>query len=235
MKQKVIREFTLWTVCWIAGTIILATEVAVKARRPVNTGASALTAQPASIPAPLPVIEPVATVSAPPPPAPAEIPEEKVTGLLVDSVIQIESAGNPRKVGSRGERGLMQIKNGTWSDVTKRRFGRSIAFSRAFEPTLNREIGTAYLAELHKFVQDNRAHWQSDERSLLLACYNAGPGRVAEARFNLRRLPASTRDYVSRASALHDLYLEEHALKLTNVGKFAMQIVPVPAQTARDS
>ena len=91
---------------------------------------------------------------------------------------------------------------------------------------LNRHVGTAYLATLHSFLQANKDKWQADERSLLLACYNAGPQRVAAAGFSLRRLPRSTQDYVTRASALHDAQLQEHAMKLEKgPGKGVMQIV----------
>lgn len=137
-----------------------------------------------------------------------------VSQLLVDAVIQVESSGNPRKVGSMGERGLMQVKRDTWAEVTRRAMGGRIPFERAFEPELNRRVGTAYLAEIQAFLQANRSKWKADERSLLLACYNAGPSRVKAAGFGLRGLPASTRDYVQRAGALHDYYLAERSAAL---------------------
>mgnify|MGYP001374313906 CR=1 FL=1 len=137
--------------------------------------------------------------------------------LLVESVVQIESSGNPRTVGSHGERGLMQIKSGTWSDVTRRLFGSRVSFDRAFEGNLNRRVGAAYLADLQVFLANHRRYWKADERSLLLACYNAGPARVKAAGFDLRRLPAPTKDYVRRASALHDSYLADHDLSMSKL------------------
>jgi soluble lytic murein transglycosylase-like protein len=217
MERKIVREFQLWIVCWVAGTTVLATEVAIKSRgiaetAPVLTASIPVNASP----------EPVAAIVAP------VVPEAEIARLLVDSVIQIESRGDPRSVGANGERGLMQIKSGTWSDTTRRLYGRSIPFSRAFEPKLNRKVGTAYLAQLHEFLQENRGHWRADERSLLLACYNAGPGAVERAGFNLRKLSDSTRDYVERATALHDHFLDENAIQLKTVGRFAMQIEQIP-------
>lgn len=126
---------------------------------------------------------------------------------LVEAVIQVESGGNPRKVGKAGERGLMQIKAETWREVTKRLYGRSIPFDRAFEPELNRTVGRAYLEELRGFLARNSAKWKTDERSLLLACYNAGPTRVQLGGFNPARWPAFTRDYVQRVTALNEHYL----------------------------
>ncbi len=154
-----------------------------------------------------------ARVAAPAPERPATGPlldQRLIADLLVDSVVHIESAGNPARIGKRGERGLMQIKGETWGEVTRRHLGARIPFSRAFEPSLNRRVGTAYLADLQKFLVRHRRQWKADERALLLACYNAGPDRVRNAGFDIRRLPASTRDYVARGSALHDAYLADH-------------------------
>ena len=123
---------------------------------------------------------------------------------------------------------MMQIKADTWKDTTRRLYGRDIPFHRAFDPDTNRAVGTAYLAHLHQFLQSNRAKWKSDERALLLACYNAGPARVAKAGFNIRRLPASTRDYIVRASALHDDMLRRHALSLEKAEPTTVQLVVRP-------
>lgn len=133
-----------------------------------------------------------------------------VARLLVDSVTAVESAGNPRMVGRHGERGLMQIKAGAWGDVTRRLFGKRVSFDRAFEGKLNQQVGQAYLADLQRFLARHQKAWKADERSLLLACYNAGPERVKRSGFDLRRLPAHTQDYVKRASALHDALLADH-------------------------
>lgn len=127
--------------------------------------------------------------------------------LLVDSIILVESGGDPHAVGSHGERGLMQIRSGTWTDTTRSLFGSALPYRQAFDPALNRRVGKAYLAVLQNHLLASREQWQADERSLLLACYNAGPGRVAEANYRLDRLPASTRDYIRRVSALHDEFV----------------------------
>lgn len=153
--------------------------------------------------------EPVAPPAASSPAIPG-LDTRLVARLLVDSVTQVESSGNPRMVGRHGERGLMQIKAGAWGDVTRRLFGRRISFDRAFEGKLNQQVGAGYLAELQGFLARHQRWLKADERSLLLACYNAGPERVKRAGFDLRRLPAHTQDYVKRASALHDALLVDH-------------------------
>lgn len=145
-------------------------------------------------------------------PAPAEaVGAEQNAVRLVDAIVQIESNGNPRMVGRHGERGLMQIQAGTWRDMTARLFGRPLPFDQAFDPDLNRRVGTAYLAFLQERILPRQAEWKSDERALLLAAYNAGPGRLRVAGFDVDRMPSQTRDYVERASALHDTYVQAFA------------------------
>jgi soluble lytic murein transglycosylase-like protein len=136
---------------------------------------------------------------------------QEVSELLVDAMIQVESAGDPTCVGLAGERGLMQIKYGTWELMTPRALGARVDFDQAFDPETNRRVGKAYLAFLQDFLLEHRCYWQDDERTLLLACYNAGPQAVARAGFNFDNLPKSTRSYVDRIEALHDFYLAERA------------------------
>lgn len=129
--------------------------------------------------------------------------------LLVEAIIEIESGGHPRRVGAAGERGLMQIMPETWADMTRQVYGHEISFDRAFDPELNRRIGRHYLAFIQRFLRENEPRWRADERSLLLACYNGGLGRVEQAGFDLRKLPASVQDYARRGSALHNALVTE--------------------------
>jgi hypothetical protein len=138
-------------------------------------------------------------------------PADGSVDLLVKSIILVESGGRPDAVSHRGARGLMQVKAGAWADTTAKIFGRKLPFAEAFNPDLNEEVGRAYLAHLQAFIRENRAKWLSDERSLLLGCYNAGPKAVADAGFCIQRLSFETRDYICRCSALHDLYLRQLA------------------------
>ncbi len=134
-----------------------------------------------------------------------------VASRLVDAIIQIESGGDPRRVGRHGERGLMQIRSGTWRDMTARLYGAPLPFDQAFDPEINRRVGMEYLATLQATLRKNRDQWKADERTLLLAAYNAGPGRLRTSGFDPDFMPRQTRDYVERASALHDALLQDLA------------------------
>jgi len=148
---------------------------------------------------PLPTLE-----SATPVQVVAHLTMEENAAHLVEAIIQVESGGDARKVGHHGERGLMQIRSGTWHDMTTRLFGAPRPFSQAFDPALNRRVGTAYLAWIQKQILARQRDWKTDERSLLLAAYNAGPGRLKTSGYKLRGMPRQTRDYVARVGALHD-------------------------------
>lgn len=85
----------------------------------------------------------------------------EVDPLLVHSVIQVESAYNPRAVSNKGAQGLMQL-----IPSTARRFGAS----DAFDVRQNVEAGVKYLKYLTALFPD--------DLRLTLAAYNAGEGAV---------------------------------------------------------
>ena len=146
--------------------------------------------------------------------APAAVAQvnARVSGeKLVDAIILIESQGNAQRVGSHGERGLMQIRLATWREVTRKLFGAPQPFQQAFESALNRRVGHTYLAQLQTQLTQHREDWQSDERALLIAAYNAGPTLLAQKNFDVTKMPASTRDYIERVTNLHDALLAEQA------------------------
>src|SRR5208337_3416183 len=83
---------------------------------------------------------------------------------LVKAVMIAESRGNPNAVSRKGARGLMQIMPGT---------ARSLHLKHPFDPSENIEAGAIYLNRLHKRFTGNM--------ELILAAYNAGPGRVTHS------------------------------------------------------
>lgn len=131
----------------------------------------------------------------------------EIGDTLVEAIILVESQGDTYRVGKAGERGLMQIKLATWREITRALFGQPLPFQKAFDPTLNRRIGRSYLARLQTQLELHRADWQTDERSLIIAAFNAGPTLLRQKNFALHQLPAATRDYVERVTNLHDALL----------------------------
>jgi soluble lytic murein transglycosylase-like protein len=203
-------EFAAWACCMLFGGAMLLSQLAVASRPGLEDSFLARQAVDAVLDeeaaAPVPSQpEPVVVAHAKPArPAVVKPDVHVASDLLIEAIIQVESAGNPRRVGGHGERGLMQLKARTWAETTRELFGRKLPFDQAFNAEINRKVGRAYLATLHVFLMKHRSEWKADERSLLLACYNAGPHKVKRSGFALGELPRSTQDYIARASALHD-------------------------------
>ena len=82
---------------------------------------------------------------------------------LVMAIIQVESRFFPLATSHRGAMGLMQI-----NPVTARHLG----LAQPLDPKENLSAGIEYLAHLQE---------QFGELSLILAAYNAGPAKVAQA------------------------------------------------------
>lgn len=118
---------------------------------------------------------------------------------LVKAVMQIESAGKPKAVSSKGAAGLMQLMPGTAKDL---------GVEDRFDPEQNVEGGSRYLAQqLKEFGQPE----------LALAAYNWGPRNIENAVAKLRaekknvtwenvlsvvKVPRETREYVNKVMSL---------------------------------
>lgn len=110
--------------------------------------------------------------------------EEGLDPALALAVAARESSFNPRALGGAGEVGVMQLTRGAAADV-------GVAWP-PWDPVDNIRGGVRYLQQqLARF----------GDVALALAAYNAGPKRVADALAAggdwMRRIPASTREYVA--------------------------------------
>jgi soluble lytic murein transglycosylase-like protein len=106
---------------------------------------------------------------------------------LIKAVIKAESDFNHRAVSVKGAQGLMQLMPGTASDME---------VEDAFDPESNILGGTRYLSLLLKRF--------SNDTSLALAAYNAGPERVTSS----NGIPAiqETRDFVKKVLGYYTVY-----------------------------
>ena len=92
---------------------------------------------------------------------------------LIKAIIWRESQFQPRKVGSQGERGLMQITEKAAVDWARAEKIQTFVPTDLFDPKVNIEAGTWYLGRALK-------RWSSkdDPVPFALAEYNAGLTRV---------------------------------------------------------
>jgi len=89
--------------------------------------------------------------------------KHQIDADLINSVINAESAFNPRAVSRKGAQGLMQLMPET---ATK------LGVKDAFDPAANVNAGTQYLRDLLVLYNGDMVK--------ALAAYNAGPQRVAQ-------------------------------------------------------
>lgn len=92
---------------------------------------------------------------------------------LIKAVIWRESRFDPRKVGGQGERGLMQITEPAAQDWASAEKIETFVPADLFDPKVNIEAGTWYLARALERWKD-----KDDPVPFALAEYNAGRTRV---------------------------------------------------------
>lgn len=134
-----------------------------------------------------------------------------VSPALVKGVIRQESRFQPHATGRAGEMGLMQITDGAVQDWQRVTGQRAPVRGMLFNPRLNIEIGTWYLAAA---LQRWAGH--PDAEVLALAQYNAGARNAAkwaspdptQPSLELVRFPA-TRQYIVRVLKFKAAYARE--------------------------
>jgi soluble lytic murein transglycosylase-like protein len=110
--------------------------------------------------------------------------EHGVDPKLVDSLVRVESAYNPKAVSRKGAMGLMQLMPQT---------AKRLRVANPFDPESNIRGGVREFARLIERYSGNL--------QLALAAYNAGEGAVAR----YRGIPpySETRNYVSKIMTLY--------------------------------
>jgi soluble lytic murein transglycosylase len=99
--------------------------------------------------------------------------EHQLDPMLVKAVVWRESRFDPQKVGTAGERGLMQVSEVAANDWARETHKENFRVEELFDPKTNLEVGAWYL---HRALE----HWsgQSDPTPFALAEYNAGASRA---------------------------------------------------------
>lgn len=99
--------------------------------------------------------------------------QHQLDPMLVKAVVWRESRFEPRKYGSAGERGLMQITERAAKEWAEDSRLENFRAEELFDPKVNIQAGTWYLARA-------MGHWQKqvDPVPFALAEYNAGASRA---------------------------------------------------------
>lgn len=143
-----------------------------------------------------------------------------VDPMLIKAVIWRESRFHPDKVGSSGERGLMQVMEGAAQDWVRSEKIENFMPTDLFDPKMNIEVGTWYLRK-------GLERWKNRDNPVpfALAEYNAGRTRVdrwiSESKQGDRATAAdllaaidypSTRRYIEEISKRYQQYRERGRL-----------------------
>ena len=146
--------------------------------------------------------------------------EHGVDPLLIKAIVWRESTFHPDKVGTSGERGLMQVTEGAASDWARVEKVETFVPTDLFDPRTNLQVGTWYFARAWE-----RWKAKDDPLPFALAEYNAGRSRVdrwiastnmgdkatAEDLLGAMDFP-STRRYVEDISARYRIYRQRAEL-----------------------
>ena len=139
-----------------------------------------------------------------------------VDPLLIKAVVWRESKFHPDKVGTSGERGLMQVGEAAAADWAKAEKVETFMPTDLFDPKVNLEVGVWYLSRALE-----RWKVKADAIPFALAEYNAGKKRVdrwiaqtqlgenARAEDLVTQIDfPTTRKYIEDITARHRFYRE---------------------------
>lgn len=99
--------------------------------------------------------------------------EHQLDPMLIKAVVWRESRFDPRKIGTAGERGLMQVTERAATEWARENKIENFQVEDLFDPKTNIEAGSWYLGRAMQ-----RWKIQSDPMPFALAEYNAGPSRA---------------------------------------------------------
>jgi soluble lytic murein transglycosylase-like protein len=138
-------------------------------------------------------------------------------------IIRKESTWNPNAIGPVGERGLYQIRRKTWAWASKKVYGKALHYDKAFVPHINRKVGEWHFRWIRRTLR--RSDWLGRTPSLeqILAANNAGIGTLRANKYQVRKMPRSTRNYIRD---IFSFWRERRARKTTGSQKTKTMGVP---------
>ena len=136
---------------------------------------------------------------------------------LVKAVVAVESGFDAGAVSDKGAVGLMQVLPATGERYGVRADRRKSVDAKLTDPKLNLDVGTRYLADLHRMFVDRP--------ELALAAYNAGENAVVRFRNKVPPFP-ETQAYVKLVGQFHAFYGPARTVKDVDVATRIRMTIP---------
>lgn len=147
----------------------------------------------------------------------AEASKRQIDALWATAIARQESAFKSEAQSPVGARGLMQLMPSTARQTARKHGVKLKRTSQLYDPSVNIALGSAYLGEMLKRFDGNRAYAS--------AAYNAGPHRVSEWLEERGHLPLDawmetipfeeTRNYVQNVLAFRVVYAERAGIEVS--------------------
>jgi membrane-bound lytic murein transglycosylase MltF len=119
---------------------------------------------------------------------------------FVKKIIKKESNNNAFAYGNFKERGLMQISKEAWEQVENKKPYEDYAF----DSKMNIQVGINYLKWIEDYLSEKILSWDtlSDNKKqiFIVAGYNCGAPKLSRLKFDLDKVPITTKKYI------HDVF-----------------------------
>ena len=114
------------------------------------------------------------------------------------NVVAAESSFDPKAVSNCDARGLMQITRSTWNWVCRDLLEVEWDFDECcFDEEKNITVGVRFLRWISDYLDRYQDQLRDTKLNLMMACYNAGPGAVRNAGFQVPEF-SETQNYVKK-------------------------------------
>jgi soluble lytic murein transglycosylase-like protein len=123
-------------------------------------------------------------------------PTKLITKSFIKKIISIESGYDSTKVGTSGERGLMQIMEGTYNTFSNE------SFNNAFNVRTNIRTGIKLLKWIEQTLSRDHPEWEilskTDKLKMIGAAYNGGYTLLSKNNYEIELMKPHTIKYVQK-------------------------------------
>jgi hypothetical protein len=129
-----------------------------------------------------------------------------LTRRFLREIVRLESSDDPRAIGKAGERGLTQMTEEAWYEVSKENFKKN-----AFIPEKSITASIKYFLLIDDFCSKNYPNWQelpdAEKIRVAVASYNGGKENLWSLGWDISKMKPVTKEYIERINRVMDSIL----------------------------